>query len=90
LLAQLSFDVANHLIAVGRTEQIRLADQNHRACARLIKRLHCNEIILGKPGACVDQDNPKIAPRKIRDRFLRAGHRERAKPRRINERDAFG
>jgi len=54
-----------------------------------MKRLHSNEIILSKPGACIDQDNPKIAPRQIRDCLFRACYCERTKSGRIHKRDAL-
>ena len=89
LIAQVSFYICDHLFSIDRTEQIRFADENHGARAGLIKRLHDNNIIRRKASTRVDQKNAKIAARQIRDRLFRAGHRKRAKPGRVYERNTF-
>jgi hypothetical protein len=84
-----SLYVRNHLLPVSNVKQIGLANENHGACACLIKSLDDNQIVLGKACVRVDQNDPKIAARQIRDRFLGAGNSKGAQPWRINKSDAF-
>ena len=89
LAAQVRFYIRNHLFSIGGAEQIGLADENHGARTRLIKRLHYDEIILGEARARIDQNNTEITPRQVRDCFLRASNCERAKSWCIDEGNAF-
>ena len=77
------------MFPVSSAKKVGFANENHGARARLVERLYHNEIILGKAITRVDQDYADIAPWKVCYRLLRARNRQRAKTRRIHERDAF-
>src|SRR4029077_12213816 len=89
LIEKIRVYVRNHLLPVSYAKQIGLSNENHGACACLIKGLDDDQIVLGKACARVDQNDPKITARQIRDRFLGASDSKRAQPWLINESDAF-
>src|SRR2546429_8651493 len=58
--AQVRFHVPNHLLSIGGAKQIGFADEHHRTRAGLIKRVHHDQIILGKACARVDQNDAQM------------------------------
>src|SRR6266571_5613692 len=74
LIAKICLYILDHLLAVADAEQIGFADENHGIRTGLIKRLYHHQIILCEPCTGIDQHDPKIAPRQIRDGFLCAGN----------------
>ena len=85
LIAEICLYVFDHAFPVGAAKKIGLANENHGAGAGLVERLHDDEIVLRETGASIDQDDPKIAPRQVCNRFFGTGNGKRAKPRRIDK-----